>query len=82
MRYAQSDQSICLSLEYSMTEGLDVGGGVLVFTIHLKFSPLFISLKFWVIQLNKTNYSLKVRKVAKKSDYSLFINLFFNSLKK
>ena len=28
------------------------------------------------------NYSLKVRKVAKKSDYSLFINFFFNSLKK
>ena len=27
------------------------------------------------------NYSLKVRKVAKKSDYSLFI-FFFNSLKK
>ena len=25
------------------------GGGGLVFTIHLKFSPLFISLKFWVI---------------------------------
>ena len=30
-------------------EGLDGGGGVLVFTIHKKFSPLFISLKFWVI---------------------------------
>ena len=57
-------------------------GGGLVFTIHLKFSPLFISLKFWVIHLNKTNYSLKVRKVAKKSDYSLFINFLFNSLKK
>ena len=25
------------------------GGGGLVFTIHKKFSPLFISLKFWVI---------------------------------
>ena len=25
------------------------GGGVLVFTIHKKFSPLFFSLKFWVI---------------------------------
>ena len=49
------------------------GGGGLVFTIHKKFSPLFISLKFWVIHQNKTNYSLKVRKMAKKSDYSLFI---------
>ena len=54
--------------------------GGLVFTIHKKFSPSFISLKFWIIQYNKTNYSLKVRKVAKKSDYSLFINFFFNSL--
>ena len=27
-------------------------------------------------------YSLKVRKVAKKSDYSLFINFFLKSLKK
>ena len=27
--------------------GLGVGG--LIFTIHKKFSPLFISLKFWVI---------------------------------
>ena len=25
------------------------GGGGLVFTIHKKISPLFISLKFWVI---------------------------------
>ena len=56
--------------------------GGLVFTIHGKFSPLFISLKFWVIHLNKNNYSFKVRKVAKKSDYSLFIIFFFNSLKK
>ena len=38
----------------------------------LKFSP-------WVIHSNKTNYSLKVSKVAKKSDYSLFIN-FFSSI--
>ena len=30
----------------------------------------------------RTNYSLKVRKVTKKSDYSLFIIFFFNSLKK
>ena len=59
-----------------------MGGGGLVFTIHLKFSTLFVSLKFWVIHENKTNYSLKVKKVAKKSDYSLFINLFFNSLEK
>ena len=35
--------------------------------------PLFIPLKFWVIHSNKTNYSLKARKMAKKSDYSLFI---------
>ena len=31
----------------SMKEGLDGGG--LVFTIPQKFSPLFISLKLWVI---------------------------------
>ena len=57
-----------------------MGGGGLVFTIQKKFSPLFISLKFWVI--HKTNFSLKVRKVEKKSEYSLFIISFFNSLKK
>ena len=57
-----------------------MGGGS---GIHYsKFSPLIISLKFWVIHYNKTNYSLKKRKVVKKSDYSLFINFFFNSLKK
>ena len=44
-----------------------MGGGS---GIHYsKFSPLIISLKFWVIHYNKTNYSL-------------FINFFFNSLKK
>ena len=32
-------------------------------------SPLFISLKFRVIHKNTTNYSFKVKKVAKKSDY-------------
>ena len=47
----------------------------------LKSRSLFISLEFWVIHLNRTNYSLKVRMVAKKSDYSLFINFFVNSLK-
>ena len=54
----------------SLYEGLDGGGGGggLVFIIHKKFSPLFISIKFWVTHYNKTNYSLKVRKVAKKSD--------------
>ena len=31
--------------------------------------------------LKLTNYSLKVRKVAKKSANSLFINFFSNSLK-
>ena len=55
--------------------------GGLVFTIHLKFYPLFISLKFWAIHSNKTNYSLKVRKGAKKSDYSLSIKFFFSSFK-
>ena len=59
-----------------------MGGDCLVFAIHKKFSPLFISLKFWVIHLNKANYPLEVIKVAKKSDYSLFINFFLNSLKK
>ena len=60
-------------------EGLDGGSGI---HYSLKFSPLFISLKFWVIHENKTNYSLKVKEVAKKSDCSLFIIFFFNSLKK
>ena len=56
------------------------GGRGLVISLFIeKFRPLFISLKFWVIHKNKTNYSLKVRKVEKKSDYSLFINFFFNS---
>ena len=66
-----------------MFEGLDGGGGGGGSGIHylLIFSPLFISLKFWVIHLNKTNYSSKVRKVAKKSDYSLFIDFFFISLR-
>ena len=32
-------------------KGLDGGGGGLIFTIHSKFSPLFISFKFWVIHL-------------------------------
>ena len=57
----------------SFTEGLDWGSGI---HYRLKFSPLFISLKFWVIHLNKTNYLLKERKVVKKYDYSLFINFF------
>ena len=38
----------------------------LVFTIHQKFSSLFISLKVWVIHLNKTNYSFTVKKVGKE----------------
>ena len=53
-------------------------GGVWYSLFIKKISPLFISFKFWVIHLNKTNYSLKVRKLAKISDYSLFINFFFN----
>ena len=47
---------------------MGVGGGGSGIHYSLKFSPLFISFKFSVIHLNKTNYSLKVRKVAKKSD--------------
>ena len=48
-------------------KGLGGGGGGLVFivTLYIKnlahYSPLLV-------------YSLKIRKVAKKSDYSLFIN--------
>ena len=37
------DGDVLCSTSY---EGLDGG---MVFTIHIKFSPLFISLKFWVI---------------------------------
>ena len=48
----------------------------------LKIKPIIHLIKIWVIQYNKTSYSLKVIKVTKKSDYSLFINFFFNSLKK
>ena len=58
-------------LLWQMYEGLDGGGGGGGSGIHYslkKISPLFISLKFWVMHLNKTNYSLKVRKVTKKSD--------------
>ena len=32
--------------------------------------------------LKEDQLSIKIRKVARKSDHSLFINLFFNSLKK
>ena len=59
------------------------GWGGVWYSLFIKHvAHLFISLEFWVIHYNKTNYSLKVRKVAKKSDYSLFIIFFFNSLKK
>ena len=37
-----------MSKGYSYQRGM-MGGGSLVFTIHWKNSPLFISLKFWVI---------------------------------
>ena len=58
------------------------GGGGVWYSLFIKnLAHYSLSLKFWVIHFNKTNYSLKVRKVAKKSDYSLFINFFFNSLK-
>ena len=51
-----------------------MGGGGVWYSLFIKNLAHYSS--------NKTNYSLKVRKVAKKSDYSLFINFFFNSLKK
>ena len=67
-----------------MPEGLD-GGGVwysllirnLTHYSSHENAGLFIKIK----PIIHYNYSLKVRKVAKKSDYSLFI-FFFNSLKK
>ena len=52
------------------------GGGGLVFTIlFIKNLAHYSSHKNFelIIYKNKTNYSLKVRQVAKKSDYSLFI---------
>ena len=61
----------------AIEKGLDGGGGGLV----LKILPIIHRIKILVYSLNKTNYSLTVRKVAKKSDYSLFIIFFFNSLK-
>ena len=36
-------------MNWSIICGGPDGGWGLVFTVHLKFSPLFISLKFWVI---------------------------------
>ena len=40
----------CAIFAEIISEGLDGGGGGgLVFTVHLKFCPLFISLKFLVI---------------------------------
>ena len=71
--------SVAVNLTF-LHEGLDGGSG-----IHYSFkknSPLFISLKFWVIHLDKTHYPLTVKKVAKKSDYSLFIIFFLQFIKK
>ena len=48
----------------------------------LKILPIVHLIKILGYTLkNKTNYSFKERKVAKKSDYSLFIIFFFDSLK-
>ena len=44
-----------------------MGGGGVLYSLFIKISA---------------HYSLKVRKVAKKSDDSLFNNFYFNSLKK
>ena len=58
------------------------GGGVWNSLLIKKFGPLFIKLIFRNIHYNKTNYSLKVRKVTKKSDYSLlyWYSLIFSSI--
>ena len=61
-----------------MTEGLDGGGG----GGGVWYSLFIKNLAHYSSHSNKTNYSLTVKKVAKKSDYSLFIIFFFNSLKK
>ena len=57
-------------------ESLDGGGGGMGvwYSLFIKDLAHYSSLKL-------TNYSLKVRKVAKKSANSLFINFFSNSLK-
>ena len=48
------------------------GGGWSGFHFSLNIYSIIHLIKIWVIHYNKTNYSLKVREVAKKSDYSLF----------
>ena len=44
----------------------------------LNIKPIIHLIKILGYSLKKTNYLLKVRKVAKKSDYSLFI--FFSKI--
>ena len=51
-----------------------IGGGGGGIHYSLKNKPIIRLIKI-------LDYSLKVRKVAKKSDYSLFVIFFFNSLK-
>ena len=58
------------------------GSGIHYSLKNLPIIHLIKILKFWVIRKNKTNCDQSIKKVAKKSDYSLFINFFFNSLKK
>ena len=38
-----------INVKITLKKRVWMGGGGLVFTIHQKFSPLFISLKIWII---------------------------------
>ena len=59
-----------------------MGGGGVWYSLYIKNLAHYSShYNFGLFIKNKTNYSLKVRKVAKKSVYSLFIIFFFDSLK-
>ena len=51
-------QDVDKKLVKPMVEGLDGGGGAGIHFSLKKISPLFISLKFWVIHQNKTTYPL------------------------
>ena len=62
---------------FLISEGLDGGSGI---HYSLNILPIIHLIKILGYSPKMTNYSLKVRKVAKKLDYSLFINFFFNSL--
>ena len=48
-----------------------MGGGGVWYSLFIKIIPIIHLIKI-------LGYSLKVRKVAKKSDYPLFINAFLN----